>query len=189
LLWIAGAALQFGLDRLEEGKGERRPSARAIDRQKAFRAGRGQSVLDRKRALIALLHDLGNRQSRPANSRNFSLFFYNTARPRSSSDAPQMSSRVPWRLAVLAFKLEPAIPARQRRFSSLKQRGDYATFKFQPLPRRHAALKMQINKTDQNDAEGLAQMFALAGTGPFTSSRSKATERVLFWAQGLNSPV
>jgi transposase len=56
------------------------------------------------------------------------------------------------------------------------------------LDARHArgALKMQINKTDQNDAD---RSLALAGTGPFTSSRSKATARVLFWAQGLNSPV
>jgi hypothetical protein len=44
--------------------------------------------------------------------------------------------------------------------------------------RTRAALKMQINRTDQNDAEGLARSFALAGTGPFTSSRSTALERV-----------
>ena len=43
-----------------------------------------------------------------------------------------------------------------------------------------AALKMQINKTDQNDAEGLAQTFVPDGTGLFMSSRSTATARVLF---------
>jgi transposase len=60
------------------------------------------------------------------------------------------------------------------------------------LDARHAraALEMQINKTDQNDAEGLAQIvFAPGGTGLFMSSRSTATARVLFWAQGLNSSV
>jgi hypothetical protein len=43
-----------------------------------------------------------------------------------------------------------------------------------------AALKMQINKTGQNDAEGLAQTFVPGGTGLFMSSRSTATARVLF---------
>jgi transposase len=59
------------------------------------------------------------------------------------------------------------------------------------LDARHAraALKMQINKTDQNDAEGLAQIVRTGGTGLFMSSRSIATARVLFWAQGLNSSV
>ena len=58
------------------------------------------------------------------------------------------------------------------------------------LDARHAraALKMQINKTDQNDAEGL-RSFALAGTGPFTSSRSTVIARVPFSAQGRNSSV
>jgi hypothetical protein len=39
---------------------------------------------------------------------------------------------------------------------------------------------MQINKTGQNDAEGLAQTFVPGGTGLFMSSRSTATARVLF---------
>jgi transposase len=57
------------------------------------------------------------------------------------------------------------------------------------LDARHAraALKMQINKTDQNDAEGLARSFAPDGNVRFTSSRSKSTAHVLFLAQGLNS--
>ena len=56
------------------------------------------------------------------------------------------------------------------------------------LDARHAraALEMQINKTDQNDAEGLAQVVR---TGLFMSSRSTATVRALFWAQGLNLSV
>ena len=59
------------------------------------------------------------------------------------------------------------------------------------LDARHAraALKMQINKTDQNDAEAWLRSFAPGGTGLFMSSRSTATARDLFWAQGLNSSV
>src|SRR4029077_14192654 len=46
------------------------------------------------------------------------------------------------------------------------------------LDARHSrgALKMQ---TDQNDAEGLAQIVRTGWYGPFMSSRSKATARVL----------
>ena len=55
------------------------------------------------------------------------------------------------------------------------------------LDARHAraALEMQINKTDQNDAEGL--VFAPGGIVRFMSNRLIATARVLFLAQGLNS--
>ena len=57
------------------------------------------------------------------------------------------------------------------------------------LDARHAraALKMQINKNDQNDAEGLPRSFAPAGIGRFTSSRSLATVREQFSARGRNS--
>jgi len=57
------------------------------------------------------------------------------------------------------------------------------------LDARHAraALEMQINKTDQNDAEGLAQIVRTDGIDPFMSSRSTVTAHVLFWARGLNS--
>ena len=56
---------------------------------------------------------------------------------------------------------------------------------------RHAraALEMQINKTEQNDAEGLAQIVRTGGTDLSTSNRSTVTARVLFLAQGRNSSV
>src|SRR5437868_12670312 len=59
------------------------------------------------------------------------------------------------------------------------------------LDARHAraALKMQINKTDQNDAEGWLRSFALAGTGQFMSNRSTAIALAPFSAQGRNLSV
>ena len=59
------------------------------------------------------------------------------------------------------------------------------------LDARHAraALEMQINKTDQNDAEGLAQIVRTGGTEPSTSNRSTAIARAPFSVQGLNSSV
>ncbi len=50
-----------------------------------------------------------------------------------------------------------------------------------------AAVEMQINKTDQNDAEGLAQIVRTGWYRSVPSSRSKAIACMLFWAQGLNS--
>ena len=57
------------------------------------------------------------------------------------------------------------------------------------LDARHAraALEMQINRRIRTTPRDWLRSFARAGTGPFTSSRSKATARVLFLAQGLNS--
>jgi transposase len=52
------------------------------------------------------------------------------------------------------------------------------------LDTRHAraALEMQINKTNQNDAEGLAQMVRTGWYVRFMSNRLTATARVLFLA-------
>jgi transposase len=54
------------------------------------------------------------------------------------------------------------------------------------LDARHARapLKMQIKKTDQNDAEGLAHIrsFVRAGIGRFTSGRSIAAAPAQFSA-------
>ncbi len=51
-----------------------------------------------------------------------------------------------------------------------------------------AALKMEINGNDQNDAKGFAQI-APAGSGLFISSRSITTALALFLARGLNSSL
>ena len=52
------------------------------------------------------------------------------------------------------------------------------------LDARHAraALKMQINKTDQNDAEGLAQIMRTGWFGLCMSSRSPRIGREHCWA-------
>ena len=59
------------------------------------------------------------------------------------------------------------------------------------LDARHAraALKMQINKTDQNDAEGLAQIVRTGWYGQFMSNRSTAIALAPFSAQGRNLSV
>jgi transposase len=51
---------------------------------------------------------------------------------------------------------------------------------FVSMPGRHAALKMQINKTDQNDAEGLAQIvrtgwYRAVHVKSFDSHRARAS--------------
>jgi hypothetical protein len=50
-------------------------------------------------------------------------------------------------------------------------------------------LEMQINKLIRTMRKDWLRSFAPGGIGLFMSSRSKATARVLFWAQGLNSSV
>ena len=57
-----------------------------------------------------------------------------------------------------------------------------------PTPGMHALpLRCRSIRRIRTMRRDWLRSFARDGTGPFTSSRSKATGRVLFFAQGLNS--
>src|SRR5580704_11987491 len=72
----------------------------------------------------------------------------NQSAPRKS--VPSAASVVPFVVSVF-MAWSPS--ARQRRVGWLKQRGDYATFKFQPLPRRHPRTSPRRRQTLFDAAE------------------------------------